>query len=91
MAMTKSEILASLAETTELTKKDVSKVLEALNNLVYSEAVNELTVPGLGKFVVTERAARKGRNPSTGAEIEIAAKKLVKFKVAKACQDAICG
>jgi len=65
--------------------------LEALVNLAYKNAKNGFTVPGLGKLVLVNRKARMGRNPATGEAIKIPAKRVVKFRVAKACKDAILG
>ena len=55
----------------------------------HCEAKNGFKVPGLGKLVLVDRAARVGRNPKTGEAIEIPAKKAVKFRVSKACKDAV--
>jgi DNA-binding protein HU-beta len=87
--MTKSETVAWLAEKTELSKAQVDKVLESLAVLAYAEAANGFTLPGIGKLVLVERKARTGRNPATGATIEIPARKAVKFRVAKICKDSI--
>ncbi len=57
--------------------------------LAYREAKNSFTVPGIGKLVLVERKARIGRNPATGAQIQIPAKTVVKFRVAKACKEMI--
>jgi len=89
--LTKSQIITKLSEATELTKADVKNVLEELAGLAYKEAKKGFTVPGLGKLVVVQRKARKGRNPATGETIQIKAKKVVKFRVAKAAKDAILG
>jgi DNA-binding protein HU-beta len=88
-ALTKSQIVAAVAEAAEITKKQASVALESLSTLAYKNAKNGFTVPGLGKLVLVQRKARMGRNPATGATIKIAAKKVVKFRVAKACKDAI--
>jgi len=90
-ALTKSQIVASVAEATELTKKQAIAAIEALVSLAYKNAKNGFTLPGLGKLVLINRKARMGRNPATGATIKIAAKKVVKFRVAKAAKDAILG
>ena len=89
--MTKSQMLEALAEKTGHTKKDIGMVLEAIANVAYSEVkkTGEITIPGLGKLVKKHRAARMGRNPSTGEQIKIGAKTVVKFRVAKAAKDAI--
>jgi DNA-binding protein HU-beta len=89
--LTKSQIVTSLAETVGLTKKQAVETLEALSALAYKNAKNSFTVPGLGKLVLVNRKARIGRNPATGATIKIAAKKVVKFRIAKAAKDAILG
>jgi DNA-binding protein HU-beta len=89
--MTKAEIIENLAKKTGLTKKDVIAVITEYTNLAYKQAKNEFTLPGLGKISVVRRKARKGRNPQTGEEIKIPAKNAVKFKVAKACKDAVVG
>ena len=90
-ALTKSQIVASLAETVGLTKKQGAKDVEALVALGYKNAKNSFTIPGLGKLVLVNRKARVGRNPATGAAIKLAAKRVVKFRVAKAAKDAMLG
>jgi DNA-binding protein HU-beta len=90
-ALTKSQIAASIAETVGLTKKQAVETMEALVALAYKNAKNSFTIPGLGKIVLKNRKARMGRNPATGATIKIAAKRVVKFRVAKAAKDAILG
>jgi DNA-binding protein HU-beta len=90
-ALTKSQIAASLAETVGLTKKQAVQSIEALVALAYKNAKNSFTIPGLGKIVLGNRKARMGRNPATGETIKIAAKRVVKFRVAKAAKDAILG
>ena len=91
MAMTKSQIASELAEATGITKKQSAAFLEALASLAYRQAKHTFTLPGLGKLVLQDRAARMGRNPATGEPIAIAAKKVVKFRVAKAAKEAILG
>ena len=90
-ALTKSQIAATIAEKVGLTKKQAVEILEALVELAYKNAKNSFTIPGLGKLVLVNRKARMGRNPATGATIKIAAKRVVKFRVAKAAKDAILG
>lgn len=90
-ALTKGQIVASVAEATEISKKQAGVAIETLVNLAYKNAKNGFTVPGLGKLVLVNRKARMGRNPATGATIKIPAKRVVKFRVAKACKDAILG
>ena len=89
--LTKSQIIGAVAEATGLTKKQAVATLEALVNLAYKNAKNSFTLPGLGKLVLVNRKARMGRNPATGETIKIAAKRVVKFRVAKAAKDAILG
>jgi DNA-binding protein HU-beta len=91
MALTKAQIQAQLADKTELSKKQVGQFFDELCKLAYKEAKNSFTIPGLGKLVLVNRAARTGRNPATGETIQIPAKKVVKFRVAKAAKDAILG
>jgi DNA-binding protein HU-beta len=88
-AMTKSQTMSKLAETTGLTKKQVIGVVEALVCLAYKEAKKSFTVPGLGKLVLVNRKARMGRNPATGEVIKIPAKRVLRFRVAKAAKDAV--
>ena len=90
-AMTKSQVLASVAEKAEISKKQAAAAVEALVALAYKNAKNGFTLPGLGKLVLVNRKARMGRNPATGEAIKIKAKRVVKFRVAKACKDAILG
>lgn len=89
MAKTKSEIIKGLAEATEITRKQAAAALEALVDLAYKGAKDGFPIPGLGKLVLVQRQARKGRNPATGEIIDIPAKKVVKFRVAKAAKEAI--
>jgi len=88
-ALTKSQIMTTLAEKTGLKKKDVVLLVDTLIALAYKEAKNSFTIPGLGKLVLVNRKARMGRNPATGEVIKIAAKKVLKFRVAKAAKDAV--
>ena len=90
-AMTKSQIAAALAEKLDLPKKQVNEALAAVAELAYKEAKNGFTIPGIGKLVLVNRKARMGRNPQTGEAIRIPAKKVVRFRVAKAAKDAILG
>jgi DNA-binding protein HU-beta len=90
-AMTKSQIADHLASKAGITKKTANQILEEIAHLAYKEAKNTFTLPGIGKLVLVRRKARKGRNPQTGAEITIPAKRVVKFRVAKACKDAVLG
>ncbi len=89
--MTKSELLQALAEKLGKTKKEVSEMLEAIAEMAYAETKKngEFTLPGLGKLVKKRRDARQGRNPATGETIQIPAKTVVKFRLAKQAKDAI--
>ena len=89
--LTKSQIAEHLAEKSGLTKKAMVEFLDELAALAYREAKNVFTLPGLGKLKLANRKARIGRNPQTGKEIKIPAKRVVKFRVAKAAKDAILG
>jgi DNA-binding protein HU-beta len=89
--LSKSQIAAEIAEAAEITKKQAVLVLEKIAELAYKNAKNSFTLPGLGKLVLVNRKARIGRNPATGEQIQIPAKKVVKFRVAKAAKDAILG
>lgn len=90
-AMTKAQIVKTLADKTDLPKKKITEVLEVLTQLAYKEAKNGFTLPGIGKLVLRKRKARMGRNPQTGEPIRIPAKKVLKFRVAKAAKDAVLG
>jgi DNA-binding protein HU-beta len=89
--MTKSQIVAGVAEAAGISKKQGAAAVAALVTLAYKGAKNGFKVPGLGKLVLVNRKARMGRNPATGAAIKIPAKRVVKFRVAKACKEAILG
>ncbi len=90
-AMTKSQIADHVANKNEITKKAANEIIGTLVELAYKEAKNGFTLPGLGKLVLVNRKARMGRNPQTGEAIKIPAKRVVKFRVAKACKDAVAG
>lgn len=89
--MTKSEVLNAVAEKTGKTRKEVAEFIDAVVGVAYEETKKsgEFTIPGLGKLLKKHRDARMGRNPATGEQIKIAAKTVVKFRVAKAAKDAI--
>jgi DNA-binding protein HU-beta len=89
--MTKSQVAEHLAEKVGITKKIAAQFLEELAGLAYKQAKNVFTLPGIGKLKLAHRKARMGRNPQTGAPIQIKAKTVVKFRVAKAAKDAILG
>jgi len=67
------------------------QILEHIASMAYKNAKNTFTLPGIGKLVLVNRKARIGRNPATGEQINIPAKRVVKFRVAKAAKDAILG
>jgi DNA-binding protein HU-beta len=90
-ALSKSQLAAELASKSGLTKKAGAEILEHLASLAYKHARNTFTLPGIGKLVLQNRKARTGRNPATGQPIQIPARKVVKFRVAKAAKDAILG
>ena len=89
--LTKSQLFEALAEKTEMSKKEVKMFMEAFADLAYVEVKKEgeFIIPGIGKLVKKDRAARMGRNPATGETIQIPAKTVVKFRVAKAAKDAV--
>lgn len=89
MAMTKSQIQTTLAESTGLSKKQIVTVFDELAALSYAEAKNGFTIPGIGKLVLVNRKERMGRNPATGAQILIPAKTVVKFRIAKVCKEGV--
>jgi DNA-binding protein HU-beta len=90
-ALSKSKIVAALAEKVEIPKKTSAAYLDALATLAYKEAKNGFTIPGVGKLVIRSYKARMGRNPQTGEAIKIPAKRRLKFVVAKAAKDAALG
>jgi len=90
-ALTKSQIATEIATKHGLTKKAAAEILDFIVQLAYKNAKNTFTLPGLGKLVLVNRKARVGRNPATGEMIKIKAKRVVKFRVAKAAKDAILG
>jgi len=89
--MTKTQLVAELADKLSMTKKDVNGFLDLLADVACKETKKKGTfvLPGLGKLVKVQRKARTGRNPATGEVIKIKAKTVVKFRVAKACKDAV--
>jgi len=93
-ALSKSQIAATIAEKHTLTKKQAVEILESIAQLAYKQAKNTFTVPGLGKLVLVNRPAREMTmqfGPNKGKAIKIPAKRVVKFRVAKAAKDAILG
>ncbi len=89
--MNKNELIAAIAEKTDLTKKDAEKALKAFTDVVAEELKKgeKIQMVGFGTFEVSERAAREGRNPQTGETMVIAASKTPKFKAGKALKDSL--
>ncbi len=95
--MTKQELIDSITEAMKIrydravSKADVSAFLDSLGDVatVSLKAGEDVTLPGLGKLVVKEKAARAGRNPQTGETIQIAAKRVAAFSPTKALKDAL--
>lgn len=89
--MNKAELVAAIAEKTELSKKDSEKALKAFIDVVTEELTKgeKIQLVGFGTFEVAERSAREGRNPQTGATMNIPASKAPKFKAGKALKDAV--
>ena len=89
--MNKTELVAAIAEKTELTKKDSEKALKAFIDVVSEQLKKgeKIQLVGFGTFEVTKRAARTGENPQTGKTIKIAACKAPKFKAGKALKDTV--
>ncbi|QZA80885.1 HU family DNA-binding protein [Deefgea piscis] len=89
--MNKQDLIRQVAEATGLTDKKTDEVLNQLGEVIRTALAkgDEVILPGVGKLEVTERAARSGRNPSTGETIQIAASRAPKFKALKVLKDAI--
>ena len=89
--MNRTELIAAMAEKTELSKKDAEKALKAFTDVVAEELKKgeKIQLVGFGTFEVSERAAREGRNPQTGAVMKIPASKAPKFKAGKALKDSV--
>jgi len=87
-AMTKTQIVAKMAEKACVTKKQAVAALVCLVDLAYKGAKDGFTIPALGKLVIVQRKARMGRNPATGEAIKIPAKRVLKFRIAKAAKEA---
>jgi DNA-binding protein HU-beta len=90
-SMTKSAIIGHLSQKTSLSKRQVTEVLDHLLVLATKEAKNVFVVPNFGRLGLANRKARMGRNPQTGEPIKIPAKRVVKFRLAKALKDAVLG
>lgn len=89
--MNKSELVSSMAEAAGISKSDAEKALDAFTDTVTSALAKDdkVSLIGFGTFSTSKRAARTGRNPQTGAEIQIAAKTVPKFKAGKRLKDAL--
>ena len=89
--MNKTELVAAMAEQAGLSKKDAEKALKAFTDVVSDELKKgeKVVLVGFGSFEVTERAAREGRNPQSGAVMQIPASKAPKFKAGKALKDMV--
>jgi DNA-binding protein HU-beta len=90
-SMTKSAIIGHVAQKTELSKRQVTDVMDHLVALATKEAKNVFVLPGFGRLVLANRKARMGRNPQTGEPLKIPAKRVVKFRMAKSLKDAVLG
>ncbi len=91
--MNKTELIAAIADKTQLSKKDAEKALKAFTDVVTDELKKgeKVQLVGFGTFETSVRAAREGRNPQTGATMKIAASKTPKFKAGKALKDTVNG
>ena len=91
--MTQTQIIATLAEQVNVSKKEAKTFITTLAELAHKETKKngEFTFPGVGKLVKHKRKARTGRNPATGEAIKIPAKTVLKFRIAKASKDAVLG
>ena len=91
MAYSKGDLVASMATQTGATKKMAADMLDAFLDAVTGELMKggNVTITGFGTFKVTDRAARAGVNPATGAKIQIAARKAATFKAGKSLKDAV--
>ena len=89
--MNKTELTDAVAEATDLTKADAARAVDSVLGTITSTLANgeQVGIVGFGTFLVRDRAARTGRNPQTGAEIQIAAAKVPAFKPGKALKDAV--
>jgi len=89
--MTKTDLIAQVAEQTSLTKKDSAAAIDAVFASITAALAqgDSLSLTGFGSFAVAERAAKEGRNPKTGEKMAIAASKSVKFKPGKALKDSV--
>lgn len=88
---TKAQIMTAIAEAAGISKAQAKLACEELLAIAYKGAKSKtgFVVPGLGKLIKVQRKARMGRNPATGAAIKIPARTVVKFRLAKACKEAV--
>lgn len=91
--MNKSELIEAIAESADISKAAAGRAIDAVVESVTNALKNgdQVTLIGFGTFSVKDRAARTGRNPQTGAEIQIAAAKIPSFKAGKGLKDAVNG
>ena len=89
--LTQTQLVTELAEAVEISKKQAKAILDKYSEIAVRETKKNgvFVLPGIGRLVRQDRKARIGRNPATGEKIKIAAKKVVKFRVAKTVKDAI--
>ena len=89
--MNKAELVAAMAEKTELSKKDAEKALKAFTDVVAEELKKgeKIQLVGFGTFAVSKRSAREGRNPRTGETVKIAARNAVTFKAGSKLKEAV--
>jgi DNA-binding protein HU-beta len=89
--MSKGQLVAHFAEKFDLTRAQSAEFFAELAKVAAKEAKHGFTIPDIGKLVMVKRKARMGRNPQTGESIQIPAKTVLKFRIAKACKDAVLG
>ena len=89
--MTQTQLIKEIATSAGIANKVAKQILETISDIAVRETKKNgvFVVPGIGRLVRVDRKARVGRNPATGASIKIPAKKVVKFRIAKAVKDAI--
>ena len=88
-ALSKSQLTAAIAEKAEISKKQAGEILDHLASLAYKHAKDTFTLPGIGKLVLRNRAARLGRNPKTGERVDVPAKRVPYFKPSKELRDLV--
>ena len=90
-ALSKAQLVAAVAEKAELPKKQTAEILDYIAELAYKHAKDTFTLPGIGKLVLNNRAARVGRNPKTGEKLIISARRVPAFSAGKSLRDAVGG